>query len=791
MLIKIFQMFWAREEEENSLMRLLRSDNFTLEDVLLNEFVVQESRYGKPELVQYITTKENMKALMELSLNPVINPNLPMKQQYRLSFIASEILTIRGTDVFQKMIVTTEETKKCLVDFLNDKKPLNHLVAGFFAKIMECLLSRHFVLTFELLQTTPFFDKCLQNINLGAIECLLENLVRIPNTSEGTRTVKQWMISENLFEKIVDRMRDDSTDDDKECLAEVYCEILRELRDKLYMLESKVDELHDKAMDESLISKIADNLIVEENCSSEDLVKKSALITSSAKILEAFIKTNYVMNAPAQQLEEIERNMIEERHYSYGLMRPILDNDAYEHTYQPDPERIVEGIVSNRVFNVLQTILRDIEANGSAWQPLLRLFIELCNTNCMSTHQNIAGAFKKLPFIKLIDAAKKLPRASVLHALLVKVVNLLLHSVFPSQELSPAAEYILTEGNLVKNIYETATSFHTNGDLIACSGLRSFNQNLGDAISRAKKSSTPNPKLLEIIKADKKWNELEEIVFNYNAKHRPQLHHDFNDSSVLSSIRNDSHGFSDGEEWTDASTKFAEMDASSSAASKAFTGFGSSFDQPNLQRFSEFDVNFETPDEDEFRKLCSERANSSSCSGALNNFDTNPIEWPGEQEKEEEKKKAAETNVIPSTCPQETKGNEASVEQEEDEEWVWPTVPPLGETELVTQTGPRPDSIWVHDSAPDFSYLENPQPIQEDMWADFSSFPTVSPSISVPTAVTATTSAATSNWPGADDKEQGEASDWPLSGKHDAKSSDPICVGIAASISHPEDCSEA
>ncbi|CAL2033033.1 unnamed protein product [Caenorhabditis brenneri] len=733
-------MFWAREEEENSLMRLLKSDNFTLEDVLLNEFVVQESRYGKAELVQYITSRENMKALLELSLNPVINPNLPMKQQYRLSFIASEILTIRGTDVFQKLIVTNEETKKCLVDFLNDKKPLNHLVAGFFAKIMECLLSRHFALlqTFELLQETPFFDKCLQNINLGAIECLLENIVRIPNTSDGTRTVKQWMISENLFEKIVDRMRDASSDDDRECLAEVYCEILRELRDKLYMVETKVDELHDKAMDENIISKIAGNLVVEENCSAEVLMKKSALITSSARILEAFIKTNYVSDAPAQQLEEMERNLIEERHYSYGLMRPCMDNDAYEHSYQPDPERIVEGIVANRALNILQTILRDIEAKGSIWQPLLRLVIELCNTNYMPTHQKLTDAFQKLPFVELINAAKKLPRASVLHSLLVKVVALLLHSTLASDELSPAAEYLLTDGGLVKNIYDTATSFHTSsGDLIACSGLRSFNQNLGDAIKRAVsgplKRGTPHPKLVAILKSDKRWAELEDIVANYNCKHRPQSFHDFNDSSVMSSIRNDSsHGFNDSEEWTDASTKFAEMDATSTASRPTFAGFSSSFDQPNLQRFSEFEGQFDTPDEDEFRKLCSERANSSSCSGAQNSFDVNPINWPGEQEKAEETKNE-ESEPAPSKSP----------------------------------------------------------PIQEDMWADFSSFPTVSPSTSAAAASTNSSSNSTSAWPGADEHEQGEASDWPLDSSHDSKPTDSVIVGFAANISRPEDSSEA
>uniref|UniRef100_A0A8R1IE00 Uncharacterized protein n=1 Tax=Caenorhabditis japonica TaxID=281687 RepID=A0A8R1IE00_CAEJA len=76
-------MFWAKEEEENSLIRLLKSDHFTLEDVLLNEFVVQEARYGKAELVNYITKEENIVALLNFSLNPVIDSSLPMKQQYR------------------------------------------------------------------------------------------------------------------------------------------------------------------------------------------------------------------------------------------------------------------------------------------------------------------------------------------------------------------------------------------------------------------------------------------------------------------------------------------------------------------------------------------------------------------------------------------------------------------------------------------------------------------------------------------------------------------------------------
>lgn len=255
-----------------------------------------------------------------------------------------------------------------------------------------------------------------------------------------------------------------------------------------------------------------------------------------------------------------------------------------------------------------------------------------------------------------------------------------------------------------------------------------------------------------------------------------------------------------------------------------------------MQRFSDFEGQFDdTPDEDEFRKLCSERANSSSCAGI--SFETSPIKWPGEAEKTSEK--ASEPpSVVASTYPQQTNGNQAFLEQEEgDGEWVWPTVPPLGETEVVTQTGHRPENNWVDETAPDFSHLGNKAghdrwdcshhqvcrllhvgfpfrfpgvshptyvepilllnlksmfsdmapPKEDDMWADFSSFPTISPTA----AANSASSSSSDAWPGSDIHLQGEASDWPLNNSHESKASDPVMVGLAASISHPGDSSEA
>uniref|UniRef100_A0A8R1HTA0 Uncharacterized protein n=1 Tax=Caenorhabditis japonica TaxID=281687 RepID=A0A8R1HTA0_CAEJA len=260
---------------------------------------------------------------------------------------------------------------------------------------------------------------------------------------------------------------------------------------------------------------------------------------------------------------------------------------------------------------------------------------------------------------------------------------------------------------------------------------------------------------------------------------------DHNESSMMtSSIRNDSQGLNDSEEWADAAKQFAMFDASvsrrylntvklfSEQLEKSKEHKIEDLFEPNLNMFGELDdQNDDTPDEMEFKKLCAERANSSHYPPGSKKSDF--LDWPGDQADGEENETQQEPSVVPSTYPEQNIGSTCLVELEEDEEWVWPSKPPLGETETVTETRARPENVWVDDTESDLSYLADAkQQSNTDTWADFSSFPNTNPG--------ATT------WPGSEARENGENSDWPLNSCHDPKPSDPATVGLAASISHPQ-----
>ncbi|CAB3404191.1 unnamed protein product [Caenorhabditis bovis] len=717
-------MFWSQPEDENSLVKLLNTSNFTLEEVLLNEYVVQESRYCRESLINFITKKENIIKLVQLSLCPDVDPNLPVKQQYRLSFIASEILTVRGSDVYQHVIVTCDETKKVLVDFLNSKEPLNHLVAGFFAKIMECLLSKQFDATYAIIRDTPFFDKCIQNIHLGAIECLLENLLRIPSSIDNMNVLKQWMIDDNLFDKILDRINENTSDDDNECLSEVYSEIVKEIRDKLYVLENKDDPLHDLMMSEDLIRKIVDKIAID--------------------IMDTMIRTNFVLNAPSHLIDEEMRQELDDRHSGSISTRHLENNvENFEVVYQPDPDRIAETILAERILPVFQVAKRCIELKSPAWQQLMELLVAICNTNHTPTHEKLLSAFIKLPIVGFVEIAKKNPKMSVLHALVEKMFVYILYSKVDKKTLSPIAEYLLKDASFIEAIYGTMFFSKPMPSLIEQCGLRAFNMNLAQAVYKSSMCAPMASAIQALVQKKTLWEEISDSIKEYNSHHRPfNPPHDNNESNLTSNPGFDSDDrdfLNDSEEWKDASQFLAlnppQKPFGASSTSDA-DKFNFSLDRfPNEIDSGPFD---DTPDEDEFRKLCSQRANSSSCS--LNN-----------------------SNISQDS------NNSCS---------GWPGLPTENNKGVANAFEKTGEFLWPNKLKEDVGRSSN----SNDSWADFSTLPASSTGATVVNV----------QWPGADQPEKGESSDWPLSNSHDFKPSDPLTVGFVSGISHNlEDTSDA
>ncbi|CAI5441314.1 unnamed protein product [Caenorhabditis angaria] len=766
-------MFWAKEDvEENSLIKLLNSPNFTLKDVLLNEFIVQESRYGKSTLVNYITKRENMIELLKLVIYPEFDETTPIKQQYRLSFIASELLTIRGNDLYQQALVTDEESVNLLIKFINDKTPMNHLIASFFAKLLECLLTKQFSLTFNILKSSDFLEKCLQNISLGAMECLLENLPRIPRV-EDHRTVQEWIIEQNLLNRIVDLIDVTSTDDDNECLSDVFCEILKETRDRMYVDHGASDCLYDHFMNEEIIQKLVAKIVVAEDATNEQIVKQSGTIKAALKILDTYLTSNVVQNSPYQRINDDfgYEDIFEIKYMQYCELKK-RDRDPEDNPdpdqYMFDYQRIVEGYIVNRSFNMFQTVMKDLDGPGMVWQPLLRLIVRLCNTNYLPTHETLLRVFQQLTFVKLFEKAKSLPKCSVLHSILQVIVSYVLYTKFNDHNgLSPVAEYLLRDSGLIKSIYDTAFNFMPFDDLVSAAGLRTFNMGMADVIYLSQHRFENGRMIAAILEKDERWEELEETINDYEVQHlRPEF---LPDDSSSSNLPFEASGFmNNSKEWADGEAKLEMLEQ---AAGKTVTEISAESSQ---QFDADFGANFhdletETPDEDEFRKLCSERA--SSCVSSNLSINSQAVnDWPGVTE-----------DIGNSQLPQQQN------ESQQGDDWIWPKCPPSGETEVVQNSGPRPEQNWVEEENKAFATITAASTSANDEWADFSSFS----SSSADNSQTNNQAFQNLQWPGTESQVQGENPDWPLNSSHDSQPTDPVTVGLASGISHDDSADDS
>ncbi|XP_024970030.1 serine/threonine-protein phosphatase 6 regulatory subunit 3-like isoform X2 [Cynara cardunculus var. scolymus] len=146
----------------------------------------------------------------------------------RFPFIACEIFTCE-IDVIFKTLVEEEELMNILFSFLEPTRPHSALLAGYFSKVVICLMLRKTVPLMNYVQAHQHVFQ--QLVDLIGITSMKEVLVRLvgaddhmyPNYVE----VMQWLADSNLLEMIVDKLSPSSSPEVHANAAEALCAITR------------------------------------------------------------------------------------------------------------------------------------------------------------------------------------------------------------------------------------------------------------------------------------------------------------------------------------------------------------------------------------------------------------------------------------------------------------------------------------------------------------------------------------------------------------------------------------
>ncbi|KAF2321758.1 hypothetical protein GH714_002507 [Hevea brasiliensis] len=201
-------MFWKLTalSASSPVESVLDKENFTLEELLDEEEIIQECKALNSRLINFLRDRAQVEQLLRYIIEEP-SEDAESKRAFKFPFIACEIFTCE-IDVILKTLVEEEELMNLLFSFLEPNRPHSALLAGYFSKVVVCLMVRKTVPLMKYVQAHQ--DVFRQLVDLIGITSIMEVLVRLVGADDHVYPnfidVMQWLADSNLLEMIVDKL---------------------------------------------------------------------------------------------------------------------------------------------------------------------------------------------------------------------------------------------------------------------------------------------------------------------------------------------------------------------------------------------------------------------------------------------------------------------------------------------------------------------------------------------------------------------------------------------------------
>ncbi|KAL0460194.1 UNVERIFIED_CONTAM: Homeobox-leucine zipper protein REVOLUTA [Sesamum latifolium] len=238
-------MFWKLTalSASSPVEAVLDKETFTLEELLDEEEIIQECKalnsrlinlYGPPfDLIYaikiYIQFERQSSGRAAAALYYRRTPeDADSKRTFKFPFVACEIFTCE-IDVILKTLVEKEELMDLLFSFLEPNRHHGAFLAGYFSKVVICLMLRKTIPLMNYVKAHQ--DVFKQLVDLIGITSIMEVLVRLVGSDDhlypNSLDVMQWLADSNLLDMIVDKLNTMNPPEVHANAAETLCAITR------------------------------------------------------------------------------------------------------------------------------------------------------------------------------------------------------------------------------------------------------------------------------------------------------------------------------------------------------------------------------------------------------------------------------------------------------------------------------------------------------------------------------------------------------------------------------------
>lgn len=222
-------MFWKLTalSASSPVESVLDKENFTLEELLDEEEIIQECKALNSRLINFLRDRAQVEQLLRYIVEEPPE-DAESKRTFKFPFISCEIFTCE-IDVILKTLVEEEELMNLLFSFLEPNRPHSAFLAGYFSKVVVCLMIRKTVPLMNYVQAHQ--DVFRQLVDLIGITSIMEVLVRLVGADDHVYPnfidVMQWLAESNLLEMIVDKLSPMCPPEVHANAAETLCAITR------------------------------------------------------------------------------------------------------------------------------------------------------------------------------------------------------------------------------------------------------------------------------------------------------------------------------------------------------------------------------------------------------------------------------------------------------------------------------------------------------------------------------------------------------------------------------------
>ncbi|KAJ8751607.1 hypothetical protein K2173_016858 [Erythroxylum novogranatense] len=206
---------------------ILDKENFTLEELLDEEEIIQECKVLNGRLINFLRDRSQVEQLLRYVIEEP-QEDADSKRAFKFPFISCEIFTCE-IDVILRTLIEEEELMDLLFSFLEPNRSHSALLAGYFSKVVICLMLRKTVPLMNYVQAHQ--DVFRHLVDLIGITSIMEVLVRLVGADDHVYPnfidVMQWLADSNLLEMMVDKLNPFNPPEVHANAAETLCAITR------------------------------------------------------------------------------------------------------------------------------------------------------------------------------------------------------------------------------------------------------------------------------------------------------------------------------------------------------------------------------------------------------------------------------------------------------------------------------------------------------------------------------------------------------------------------------------